>query len=103
MTITWSADGGMGGCADTCDWATSIYDFRVFSPGALPLPVPVTAPEVTAGPGCDAPTVTLIEQSPSGAGATLRAARRCARAVRGTHLALAAPRSPPQSRRASAP
>jgi hypothetical protein len=74
MTVTWSTAGGVGGCADLCDWACDVYDFRVLSPGALPpaahVPRPLEAADVL-GPGCDAPTVTLVEQLPSGAGATL--------------------------------
>ena len=36
LAITWSSAGGIGGCADLCDWATNIYDFKAFSPGTIP-------------------------------------------------------------------
>jgi hypothetical protein len=79
LTVTWSAAGGVGGCADQCDWASDVYDFRALSPGALPAaappPPPPAAPqhEAVSPPGCDAaaPAVTLIQQSPAGAEATL--------------------------------
>lgn len=36
MRITYSSSGGIGGCSDLCDWATNVYTFAVFGPGALP-------------------------------------------------------------------
>ena len=36
LTVTWSSGGGVGGCDDLCDWASDVYEFRAFGPGALP-------------------------------------------------------------------
>jgi len=46
MRITYSSSGGIGGCSDLCDWATNVYTFAVFGPGALP----PFAPHVLASP-----------------------------------------------------
>ena len=36
LTVTWSSDGGVGGCADLCDFAAKISSLRAWSPGAMP-------------------------------------------------------------------
>ena len=47
LAITWSSAGGIGGCADLCDWATNIYDFKAYSPGRMQEQTPAAAlPEV---------------------------------------------------------
>jgi hypothetical protein len=76
LTITWSSAGGVGGCADLCDWATDVHELRAFSPGALPAAAATSRPltpgsQAFGGDDCDEPAVALITQPPSGAGAAL--------------------------------
>ena len=62
LAITWSSAGGIGGCADLCDWATNIYDFKAYSPGRMEDRTALaTEPE---------PHALLSAEQPSGACAT---------------------------------
>ena len=58
LLVTWSSAGGIGGCDDMCDWATDIYSFGVFSPGALPLAGLAAPPPPSAGPNVACPDVS---------------------------------------------
>jgi hypothetical protein len=71
LTVTWSSDGGVGGCFDLCDWATNVYELRALSPGVAPvaLPLPPLAPPpppavatAPAAPACASPSETLVAQ-----------------------------------------
>ena len=37
LTVTWSSMGGVGGCADLCDFASNINSLRAWSPGVVPV------------------------------------------------------------------
>ena len=77
VLVTWSAQGGIGGCYDLCDWASNVYEIRAFSPGVLP---PETDAVVAAAPPppvdaaqavCFREIVPLVTLADSGAGALL--------------------------------
>jgi len=79
LRITWSSQGGIGGCESLCDWATNVYEFRAYSPGALPaeaLDSSMLAPAAPAAAADEAcllrEVVPLLEQADDGAGAVLR-------------------------------
>ena len=70
LTVTWSSQGGVGGCNDYCDWATNVYGFKAFSPGILPeywfaAPPPSLA-QPHAEESCDAGTLTFSESEMAG-------------------------------------
>ena len=79
LSITWSSQGGIGGCESLCDWATNVYEFRAYSHGALPpealdstMLAPPT-PETVADEACLLrEVVPLLTQADDGAGAALR-------------------------------
>jgi hypothetical protein len=77
LQVTWSAEGGIGGCFDLCDWATNVYEVRAFSPGAYPAEVDAaeaqTPPPAAEAPQavCSREVVPLVAQADSGAGALL--------------------------------
>jgi hypothetical protein len=74
LTITWSSGGGIGACADLCDWATDVYELRAFSAGALPSAPPSTQ-ALLPPPGCAVPPARrVLTQSADGVGAARRGA-----------------------------
>jgi hypothetical protein len=74
LTITWSSGGGIGACADLCDWATDVYELRALSAGALPA-APPPPQALLPPPGCAVPPARrVLTQSADGVGAARRGA-----------------------------
>ena len=109
LTITWSSSGGVGGCADLCDFAARILSLCAWSPGPISTPASLLTGDISGDAvqlalqdvlrtngtcASGALRTAILELSSTGAGAALSGA-----AALGTIVSLeAAPQQSADSR-----